>query len=131
MQINKETESNILNWILDNSQAARHDDDLNKSPRELKFTSDDYQKMQISFEEKFGSDEIKVYFQNKSHKNGKLFNIPKLDDSLVEVLMSFYSYRRVLRKRQQTNIMGYQCISEKDIPYIDPDLIPERINYEC
>ena len=108
----------ILNWILLNS-GSNSSVNKNKTPYELGYTAEDYQKIELGFEEVYGSDLITVFFQKKGEKNGKSFRINRLDAGAYDLLFKFYMYRREMRKTVYSTIDILNTVEAAPIPKED------------
>ena len=93
-----ETVSKITSWLLINSY-SNTSATKGKTPQDAGYKKEDYQKIEIGFEEKFGSDTITIFFQRKVDGKGKSFYVDKIDDALYSLMLDFYFTKRENRKK--------------------------------
>ena len=103
MIITKEIESNILNKILVECGATASDV-RGKSPQEFGFKQEDLSLIQRAFNEQYGTEEFKFFFQKKSDSKGRTFELKNIDVGLEEILCLFYEYRKKKRRNRTTSI---------------------------
>lgn len=95
--IDKNKASRIIRWLLTNSY-SNTSSIKGKTPQDVGYEEDNYQKIELGFEEKYGSDTITVFFQKRSEAKGRSFYVEKLDYALYDMLFGFYVFTRSNRK---------------------------------
>ena len=119
----------LAEWSVDES-IALSSSNRGKTPREMGYVSSDLSGIDIDYSIRFNTFQVKLFYQSKSEPKGKTFNVPNINDEVVEMYRYYVEYFVSSRKtssflskiKSHTPVIDVKVIQKHDTNLSEEDM---------